>query len=240
MAKELPYFKFEPNEWENGSIQMCDRESRGLFIDLCSMYWSRLGSLPFKLAVQKLCGGNATAFDSLIEEGIFEVIDGDVCIGFLNEQLDGFEDQSKTNRSNALKGWEKRRKKDATAKRPQSDRNAIREEKKIEEDSKEDKPAPRFVFKKSMIAYGFDEELVDEWMQVRKKKRLTNSKTAFEGFIREVEKTNLKPSGVLRQCVERSWGSFKASWLENEKKFSGGSETKEKNLFEKSAEYLNR
>ena len=22
MAKELPYFKFEPNQWENGNIQM--------------------------------------------------------------------------------------------------------------------------------------------------------------------------------------------------------------------------
>jgi hypothetical protein len=76
MAKELPYFKFEPNQWENGNIQICNREDKGLFIDLCSMYWSRLGDLPIKLAVQRLCNGNATAFNSLIEENIFKVIDG--------------------------------------------------------------------------------------------------------------------------------------------------------------------
>ena len=45
MAKELPYFKFETSEWENGTIQMCSRETKGLFIDLCSMYWARLGDV---------------------------------------------------------------------------------------------------------------------------------------------------------------------------------------------------
>ena len=137
MAKELPYFKFEPNQWENGNIQMFSHEVKGVFIDLCSMYWSRLGELPFKLAVQKICGGNATALQTLCDENIIEVIEGDICIHFLNEQLLEFENVSNQNRANALAGWEKRRKgkrKNATAKQPQSERNAIREEKRREEE----------------------------------------------------------------------------------------------------------
>jgi hypothetical protein len=78
MAKELPFFKFEPNQWDNGNIQMLSREDKGLFIDLCSMYWSRLGDVPYKLAVQKICGGNANALDSLYENKIFEIIDGNI------------------------------------------------------------------------------------------------------------------------------------------------------------------
>ena len=78
MAKELPYFKFEPNQWENGNIQMLSREDKGLFIDLCSMYWSRLGDLPLKLAIQKLCAGNATALKSLCEEKIIEVLNDNI------------------------------------------------------------------------------------------------------------------------------------------------------------------
>ena len=35
---------------------------KGVFIDLCSMYWSRLGDLPYKLPVGKICNGNATAY----------------------------------------------------------------------------------------------------------------------------------------------------------------------------------
>jgi hypothetical protein len=135
MAKELPYFKFEPNQWENGNIQICTHEEKGVFIDLCSMYWSRLGDVSFKLAVQKLCGGNATALHSLCENKIIEVIDENIYINYLSEQLNDFEDTSKKNSKNAKEGWIKRRlskdksEHNATAKQPQSERNAIREEK---------------------------------------------------------------------------------------------------------------
>lgn len=141
MAKELPYFKFEPNQWENGNIQMFSREDKGLFIDLCSMYWSRLGDVPLKLAIQKLCAGNETAFDSLIKEGIFTVENDFVCIDFLNEQLSDFEDTSKQNSKNAKERWEKYRKlkaeseRNATASIPQCEKDAIREE-EIKEDKK--------------------------------------------------------------------------------------------------------
>ena len=142
MAKELPYFKFEPNQWENGNIQICSREDKGLFIDLCSMYWTRLGDVPFKLAVNKLCGGNASAFDSLMRENIFTVINDLICIDYLNEQLSDFDETSKINSKNAREGWEKRRKikeeseRNATASNPQSENDAIREEERREENKK--------------------------------------------------------------------------------------------------------
>lgn len=161
MAKELPYFKFEPNQWENGNIQICSREDKGLFLDLCSMYWSRLGNLPLKLAIQKLCAGNATAFDSLVREEIFEVIDGMICINFLNEQLQEFTDTSKQNSKNAREGWEKRRKNkalseiNATASNTQSETDAIREEKKREEERKREnikKEKSNFIFNELLIS----------------------------------------------------------------------------------------
>lgn len=136
MAKELPYFKFEPNQWENGNIQMLSREDKGLFIDLCSMYWSRLGDVPKKLAIQKLCAGNATALNSLIEENIIEILEDNIFIKFLSEQLNEFEDTSKQNSKNAKEGWEKRRKqkaeseRNATALNSQCENDAIREEKR--------------------------------------------------------------------------------------------------------------
>lgn len=145
MAKELPYFKFEPNAWENGNIQMLPREEKGLFIDICSMYWSRLGELPKKLVIQKLCGGNATALNSLCEEGIIEIIDDNIFIEFLTVQLNEFENVSSKNSENAKEGWKKRREqkelseRNATASISQSDRNAIRGEEIREDKRKEDK-----------------------------------------------------------------------------------------------------
>jgi hypothetical protein len=149
MAKELPYFKFEPSEWENGNIQMCTREEKGLFIDLCALYWSRLGDLPFKLAVQKLCAGNATAFDSLIHSHLIRIKDESIFIEFLEEQLQEFETLSTQNKKNALLGWEKRRQtkdlseRNATASIPQCENDAIREEKRREEEKKKDNLKPK-------------------------------------------------------------------------------------------------
>lgn len=128
MAKELPYFKFEPGQWDTGNIQLCTHEQKGIFIELCSLYWQRLGDLPYKLAVQKVCGGNATALESLCQAQIIHNEEGFLCIDFLNEQLQEFENIGKTNSKNAKDGWIKR--KDATAMRPHSERNAIREEKR--------------------------------------------------------------------------------------------------------------
>lgn len=150
MAKELPYFKFEPNQWENGNIQMLSREDKGLFIDLCSMYWSRLGDVPLKLATQKLCAGNATALNSLCDEKIIEILDGNIFIKFLSEQLNEFEDMSKQNSKNAKEGWQKRRKqkeeseRNATALNSQSENDAIREEEMRGEKIKEKRVVNKF------------------------------------------------------------------------------------------------
>ena len=92
MAKELPYFKFETSEWDNGTIQMCSREAKGLFIDLCSIYWSRLGDLPYALALQKHCNGNAQLLQELEKHQIIIVKDAKILIDFLEEQLEEFQD----------------------------------------------------------------------------------------------------------------------------------------------------
>lgn len=222
MAKELPYFKFEPNQWDNGNIQMCSHLEKGVFMDLCSMYWSRLGDLAYKLAVQKICGGNATALDSLYENRIFEIIDGNIFIKFLSEQLNEFENTSDINRKNALEGWEKRRKqrelsdRNATASNSHSERNAIRGDKIREEEIKEDKIIEKFSFKNSLKNYGFDENLINDWLIVRKNKKASNTETAFNKFISEVEKIEKVPiNEILTICVERSWSGFKAEWFNN-------------------------
>lgn len=74
------------------------------------------------------------------------------------------------------------------------------------------KSAPVFNFKTAMVENGFDGQLVDDWIKVRKTKKLTNTKTALKSFIGEVEKTGQPKNYILKLCVENSWGGFKASW----------------------------
>ena len=57
------------------------------------------------------------------------------------------------------------------------------------------------------------EQLAREWMAVRKTKRLTNTRTAFDNIAREIAKTGLPATDCIRLAVENSWGGFKADWM---------------------------
>ena len=79
--------------------------------------------------------------------------------------------------------------------------------------STNNKTINKYSFKKSLIDYGFKKELVLDWLEVRKKKKSSNTKTAFNGFIKQVELSKKDINYVLEECVNRSWAGFKAEWL---------------------------
>ena len=106
MSNELPYFKFEPSSWDNGNIQICSHASKGLFMDICSMYWSRLGELPYALALQKHCNGNTNAMQELIDSEIIVIKDNNIIIEFLDEQLTEFIQVSEKRKVAASKRWD--------------------------------------------------------------------------------------------------------------------------------------
>jgi DNA-binding PadR family transcriptional regulator len=73
-----------------------------------------------------------------------------------------------------------------------------------------------FNFRKEMINSGFREDLVLDWLAVRKTKKATNTKTALNGFLNQVKKTGKDQNIVLEHCINKSWSGFKAVWLEKE------------------------
>jgi hypothetical protein len=223
MAKELPYFKFEPNQWENGNIQMLSREDKGLFMDLCSMYWSRLGDVPYKLALQKLCAGNATALNPLCDEKIIEVIDGNIFIKFLSEQLNEFEDTSKQNSKNAKDGWIKRRKlkeeseRNATALKSQCEIDAIREEK-----IKEDKIIINNIEERKLKFAS----TLESYLSIYGKDLLND----FYKYWTEPNKSNTK----FKQELEKTWSLERRldTWSKNDKNFKNNSNSKKYDIDE--------
>ncbi|WP_396197403.1 hypothetical protein [Flavobacterium sp.] len=218
MAKELPYFKFEPSKWDNGNIQLCSFEAQGIFINLCCIYWSRMGDLPLKLAEQKLFRSNAHAYTELMQEEIFAVNEGKIVITFLDEQLSNFGGLSETKAKAAKARWDKVRESqqvNADALHVQSTSNAIREEERREEKKKKEKRKENSIFIPFdfLIFHGAEKQLVTEWFAVRKTKSCTNSKTAMEAFLSQVEKSKLNINEVLKKCIIKSWGGFDHKWL---------------------------
>lgn len=86
----------------------------------------------------------------------------------------------------------------------------------VNEIKEDNNTALPFSFYNSMIKYGFDKNLVSEWLKVRKTKKATNSETAFNSFIKEVEKTNSNINDVLTECIVKSWSGFKSEWYKKD------------------------
>lgn len=87
MEQSLPFWKFYPVEWNKGDITLCTLSAQGLFTNICSFYWMRLGDITLKQINRKF-PNNENLLKELINEEILRVMeDGHVRIHFLDEQL---------------------------------------------------------------------------------------------------------------------------------------------------------
>jgi hypothetical protein len=75
-----------------------------------------------------------------------------------------------------------------------------------------------FNFKKSLLEICSNENLVNDWLLVRKNKKATNTQTAFNSFIEQVKISDIKIDEILKICVEKSWSGYKFEWILNERK----------------------
>ena len=76
----------------------------------------------------------------------------------------------------------------------------------------------RFDFKKSLIEIGVSTEVVEDWMQVRKAKRASNTETAFKRIKNEIDKSGLSANECITIAVARSWQGFQADWVVNQQR----------------------
>jgi hypothetical protein len=143
MAKELPYFKFEPSEWLEGEIQVCSDESIVCFINLCSGYWLKLGNINYAFALHKYCKKDASVLQELIDSKILSLIDDKISISFLDKQLNEFKEISEKRTSAANKRWENKEE-NASAMQVHFKSNAIREDKSREKEIKEKRIVKKF------------------------------------------------------------------------------------------------
>jgi len=92
--------------------------------------------------------------------------------------------------------------------------------------------APKFKFKGVLIRLGADKEVVSDWMEVRKKKKASNTKTAMKLFLTQVKKSGHTVSQAVEIAAGKSWSGFQASWCANIKK----DENKNKDVMQISAD----
>jgi hypothetical protein len=89
MAKHTPFFKFDTASWLGGSIQFLDLQAKGLFIDLCAIYWDSEKPVKidrkFKLRARLLEGDLSDLIGDLSDLEIIHETEHGITIPFLDE-----------------------------------------------------------------------------------------------------------------------------------------------------------
>lgn len=83
---------------------------------------------------------------------------------------------------------------------------------------KQKKESNKFNFKQELLNLGADKELVNDWLTVRKNKKASNTKTAFNNFKKQLDKSCKTINFVLDLCVSNSWSGFKSDWIKKKTK----------------------
>jgi hypothetical protein len=86
-------------------------------------------------------------------------------------------------------------------------------EDEIEDEQEEEK---KFNFRSALVSLGVSNNLVKDWLQVRKTKKAANTETAFNALKKEIQKSGLSAEKCLLLAVENSWAGFKAEYAKNQ------------------------
>jgi hypothetical protein len=144
MAKELPYFQFEPAEYLTKDISFCSLAAQGLFINICAYYWHRECNLTKSQLLRRL--NYEKELNELIQEGVIDLEGELIKIKFLLEQYAKATEKSAINKRNGAKGGRPKNLKKTELKpngyenqnRNESESKGIREEKRREEKRKKE------------------------------------------------------------------------------------------------------
>jgi uncharacterized protein YdaU (DUF1376 family) len=65
-----------------------------------------------------------------------------------------------------------------------------------------------------LAEYGVnDQQIIDDWLKLRKSKNLPVTKTALDGIAKQAESAGMSLENAIRICCENGWGGFKAEWI---------------------------
>lgn len=98
--KELPYFKFYPNQWITGSIMFMDLDVQGAFMKICCYYWSKECNVS-REQIKSLVPDH---WNQLLDSQLLKIDNDKIKIKWLDEQYAERLKEHKRNVSNGRKG----------------------------------------------------------------------------------------------------------------------------------------
>jgi hypothetical protein len=72
---------------------------------------------------------------------------------------------------------------------------------------------------------GVNEQHWRDWLAIRRKKKATNTQTAWDAFAKQVAISGLPVGEIIQRCAEEGWSGFKAMWVTDGRTRSGAEPT---------------
>ena len=60
-----------------------------------------------------------------------------------------------------------------------------------------------------------DKQVWDDWLAIRRAKKLPLTETAWKQLMEEIDKSGFSVDVVIKECCLRGWGAFKVAWLKD-------------------------
>ena len=199
MAKEIPFFKFFVGEWANGDITAENYKTQGVFINICSIYWTKEGELSEVFLRKKIKANKEISL--LIDSEIIKVENKNIVISFLDEQLSECEDiRVKNSKAGKKSASQRAFNKRSTSVQPKLNEEPTESQPLREDKEKKREEKKREEFKDREYKPNFDKLFVkikgrpnQDWITEVYEERKQETETCGDNASLFIEKT-LKPS----------------------------------------------
>lgn len=84
--KELPYFRVNIQEWQNGRISTQSDSLKGLFFEICLYYWAKDCNVTYEMLIEKF-PKKIKSISKLLQKSIIKQSECQLNITFLDQQL---------------------------------------------------------------------------------------------------------------------------------------------------------
>jgi uncharacterized protein YdaU (DUF1376 family) len=218
----MHYFQFNIKDYQSHTGHLDDLEDLAYrrLLDWCYLHERPLPEDPAEVARLIRMRSHSDCIAAVLRE-FFVRTDSGWISERVQRELQTVNRKSEKARESARSRWDKRL--DANASESHTESNATHNPLPITQDplpsTQNTKPKVRNTRTSTVVECfdGVEPQVWEDWLAIRKAKRLPLTKTAMDEIEAEIAKAGLSMQEALKFCCLNGWGSFRASWYEKER-----------------------
>ena len=215
----MNYYQFHVGDYVSHTAHLDPIEDLA-FRRLLDLYYQSESPIPneTKMVSKRIRLGSHESEVAAVLSEFFELIDGYWHHSRCDKEIAAYKAKSERNRQVGKLGGRPKKNPEETMMVISGNPNETltKNQEPITKNQEPKQKSIRFAALAALLAAGVVEQVAHDFIALRKAKRLPITKTALDGIGREASQAGMTLADAIRMCVERGWGGFKASWVQNQ------------------------